>query len=220
MHHRHFDCGRSSEAMFFMGGRMRGPRGGFGSFGHGMGGRGGGGRGFMRAGRMLADGDLRLIALYLIAETPRHGYDIIKALEERSSGAYSPSPGVVYPTLTFLEEAGYAVSATEGTKKVFTITESGRSYLDESRETVEAVLDEIARFGRKMARAREWSDWMDGKDVPDPRRDMPKNFRALKAIRHRLRHAMGGLLDASPETQEKAIEILNRAADELEALDE
>ena len=57
---------------------------------------------------MLADGDLRLIVLALLAEQPRHGYDIIKALEERSHGAYSPSPGVVYPTLTYLEEAGYA----------------------------------------------------------------------------------------------------------------
>jgi DNA-binding PadR family transcriptional regulator len=224
MHHRHFGCSGRSEAMFLMGGRMRGPRGGFGSFGHGMGGRGGGGRGFMRAGRMLADGDLRLIALYLIAETPRHGYDIIKALEERSVGFYSPSPGVVYPTLTFLEEAGYAVSETQGTKKVFSITETGQTYLDENRDTVEAVLDEIGRFGRKMARARDWSDWMDGKDVPDPRehggRGTPKNFRAIKAARHRLRNAMGALLDADAEVQAKAIEILNRAADELDALDE
>src|SRR5262249_28874535 len=62
----------------------------------------------MRGGKMLADGDLRLIVLVLLEDGPRHGYDIIKALEEKSSGIYSPSPGVVYPTLTYLEEAGYA----------------------------------------------------------------------------------------------------------------
>src|SRR5215470_10900857 len=73
-----------------------------------MQGRGGGD--FMRAGRMLAQGDLRLIALALIAEQPRHGYDIIKQLEEKTAGWYSPSPGIVYPTLTFLEEAGYVTA--------------------------------------------------------------------------------------------------------------
>lgn len=62
----------------------------------------------------------------LLAEAPRHGYDIIKALEERTSGIYSPSPGVVYPTLTFLEEAGYAASAAEGNKKVFPSPRLGR----------------------------------------------------------------------------------------------
>src|SRR5882762_4815796 len=64
----------------------------------------------MRGGKMLADGDLRLIVLVLLEDGPRHGYDVIKALEERSSGIYSPSPGVVYPTLTYLEEAGYTTA--------------------------------------------------------------------------------------------------------------
>ncbi|MBW8909738.1 MAG: PadR family transcriptional regulator, partial [Mesorhizobium sp.] len=112
------------ERMFMhMAGKFGGRGGGFGPFGHGGRGGGRGGPGdFFRAGRMLADGDLKLITLSLLAEAPRHGYDIIKALEERTSGIYSPSPGVVYPTLTFLEEAGYAVSSSEGNKKVFSIT--------------------------------------------------------------------------------------------------
>ena len=230
MHHHHFGCGRGGDATFFMGGRMRGPRGGFGPFGHGMGGHGmggrgmgGGGRGFLRAGRMLADGDLRLIALYLIAEAPRHGYDIIKALEERSSGVYSPSPGVIYPTLTFLEEAGYASSQTEGSKKVFSITETGHAYLEGNRKAVETALAQIERFGRKMARAREWFDWMDGQDVPDPRegggREMPESIKAMKGARQRIRQAIASIIDGSPEAQKKAIEILSRAADELEALE-
>ncbi|WP_296742133.1 PadR family transcriptional regulator, partial [Mesorhizobium sp.] len=103
--HRHNQFGHNhfGERMFMhMAGKFGGRGGGgFGPFGGRGGGRGGPGDMF-RAGRMLADGDLKLITLSLLAEAPRHGYDIIKALEERTSGIYSPSPGVVYPTLTFL----------------------------------------------------------------------------------------------------------------------
>ena len=102
-----------------------------------MGGRGGS---FLRAGKMIADGDLRLIVLALLSERPRHGYDIIKALEELSSGIYSPSPGVVYPTLTYLEDTGYAEVASEGNKKVYSITESGREHLEKNRELVNSVM--------------------------------------------------------------------------------
>src|SRR5271165_6028292 len=107
--------------------------GGFGPFG-GPGGRGGR---LFRAGKMLADGDLRLLVLALLADEPRHGYDIIKALEERSHGMYSPSPGVVYPTLTYLEEAGFATATSEGNKKTYAITPAGRTHLDENREIVD-----------------------------------------------------------------------------------
>ena len=91
-------------------------------------GRGGGeGRGdWFRVGRMLAHGDLKLLALALIEEQPRHGYELIKLIEEKTSGCYSPSPGVVYPTLTFLEEAGYVTAESEGAKKRYSITEEGR----------------------------------------------------------------------------------------------
>src|SRR5581483_7361623 len=106
-------------------------------WGHGGLGRGGrhggfgeGGEDLMRARRMLVQGDLRLVALALIAEAPRHGYEIIKQLEEKTADWYSPSPGIVYPTLTYLEEAGYVTAATEGSKKLYTITEEGRAYLE------------------------------------------------------------------------------------------
>jgi len=213
--HRHSTEG--GRAFWFMAGR--GGRG-FGPFGHGFRGGGRGGRGdFFRAGRMLGDGDLRLIALALLAEAPRHGYDIIKALEERSSGIYSPSPGVVYPTLTFLEEAGYATSAPEGNKKVFSITEEGRAHLAENRAIVDHVLDQIERFGRKMARAREWFDWKDGGEGADPREsDMPEGLRRLRHVRRRLRAALAEALDAKAERREEAIDILEQAADALEAL--
>jgi DNA-binding PadR family transcriptional regulator len=198
----------------------RGGRGGFGPFGQGFRGGGRGGRGdFLRAGRMLGDGDLRLIALVLLEEQPRHGYDIIRALEERSSGMYSPSPGVVYPTLTFLEEAGYATSASEGNKKVFSITEEGRAHLAENRAAVAHVLDHLERFGHKMARAREWFDWRDSDEGPQRRDDsMPEGLRRLKAVRRRLRASLADALDAEAETRAKAIDILEKTAEALEAL--
>src|SRR2546430_6543104 len=108
-----------------------------------------GGGDMIRAGRMLAHGDLRLIALALIAEQPRHGYDIIKQLEERTSGWYSPSPGIVYPTLTYLEEAGHLTSQADGAKKLYTITDEGRSYLEENRAFVDAVLDRLAAIRKE-----------------------------------------------------------------------
>ena len=108
----------------------------------------------MRAGRMLAQGDLRLIALALIAEQPRHGYEIIKLLEEKTSDWYSPSPGIVYPTLTFLEEVGYVTAQTEGSKKLYSITDEGRAHLEQNRDLVNAVLDRLAAIGERVARWR------------------------------------------------------------------
>ena len=121
----------------------------------GWGGRHGlGGGDMVRAGRMLAQGDLRLIALALIAEQPRHGYEIIKVLEDKTAGWYSPSPGIVYPTLTYLEEAGYVTAQTEGTKKLYTITAEGRAHLEDNRDFVDAVLERLAAIGEKVSRMR------------------------------------------------------------------
>ena len=110
-------------------------------FGHGRPGRGG----RSGLGRFFAHGDLRLVILQLIAEKPRHGYEIIKAIEERVGGAYSPSPGVVYPTLTLLEDLGHVtVSAGEGAKKLHAITPQGRAFLEANRAAVEALLARMA----------------------------------------------------------------------------
>src|SRR6202163_248389 len=129
----------------------RGRHGGF-----GFGGRHGGGMNpdDMRAGRMLAQGDLRLIALALIEQEPRHGYEIIKLVEEKTAEWYSPSPAIVYPTLTYLEEAGYVTAQAEGTKKLYTITDEGRAYLDQNRDFVDSVLERLAAIGGKIARMR------------------------------------------------------------------
>ena len=100
-------------------------------------------------GRLFAHGDLRLVILHLIAEQPRHGYDIIKAIEDQVGGAYSPSAGVVYPTLTMLEELGYVtVSIVDGAKKLHTITAEGRAYLAAYRPTVDALLARMAEANR------------------------------------------------------------------------
>src|ERR1700723_2658931 len=105
----------------------------------------------MRAAKMLASGDLRLIILALLSEKPGYGYEIIKAIEEHSSGIYSPSPGMVYPALTYLEELGYTASESEGTKKLYRITEAGTTHLNENRGSVEETLEQLARFGRKVS---------------------------------------------------------------------
>lgn len=111
-----------------------------GPFGGGM--RGG------RSGRMFQHGDLRLLILALIAEAPRHGYEIIREIESRLGGAYAPSPGVVYPTLTMLEELGLVTAqATEGNKRQFTITEAGTAHLKENQATVDAIFARIADAG-------------------------------------------------------------------------
>src|ERR1700710_2794797 len=120
-------CGTPHEGFWAGGRRWRRH------FGGGFGGRHGmGGGDMMRAGRMLAQGDLRLIALALIAEQPRHGYEIIKLLEDKTAGWYSPSPGIVYPTLTYLEEVGYLTAQPEGAKRLYTITPEGRAHLEEN----------------------------------------------------------------------------------------
>ena len=121
----------------------------------GMGADWGGFGGNFRIGRMLASGDLRLVALYLIEQTPRHGYDLIKAIEEKSHGFYSPSPGIVYPALTFLEEAGYVTSAIDGNKKLYTITDEGRTHLADNREAIESTLDFLGKAGAQMGEWRE-----------------------------------------------------------------
>jgi DNA-binding PadR family transcriptional regulator len=96
-----------------------------------------------RMGRFFDHGDLRFVVLQLIAEKPRYGYEVIKEIEERLGGAYSPSPGVVYPTLTLLEELGYAtVSNAEGNKKLYAITSEGTAFLATNKPMVDAI------FGR------------------------------------------------------------------------
>src|ERR1700678_2522714 len=130
-------------------GRHHGGRG-RGHFAAGfMGGLGRGGGGF-RTGRKLGGPDLQLLVLALLEEKPSHGYELIKALEERSGGFYSPSPGMIYPALTWLEEVGYASVAAEGAKKLYSITAAGQEYLSDNQESADAMLSQLEHIGRKM----------------------------------------------------------------------
>jgi DNA-binding PadR family transcriptional regulator len=96
---------------------------------------------------MFEQGDLKYVVLRLLEEKPRHGYDIIKELESRFGGSYAPSPGTVYPTLTMLEDLGYArVVPEEGGKKIYEITDEGRKHLAEHSTTVDDIFERIARF--------------------------------------------------------------------------
>jgi DNA-binding PadR family transcriptional regulator len=162
----------------------------------------------MHAGRMLAQGDLRLIALALIAEQPRHGYEIIKILEEKTSDWYSPSPGIVYPTLTYLEEVGYLTAQPEGAKKLYAITEEGRTYLAQNRELADAVMKRIAFIGEKAARMRQRM----GDERDDSRRRMPQ---LVRAALENLRDVAVKHVGDDPDAEAKVVEILARAAGEL-----
>src|SRR5882757_715089 len=93
-----------------------------------------------RPGRIFDHGELRLVVLALISERPRHGYEIIKEIEDRVAGTYSPSPGVIYPTLTMLEELGHATVAESDGKKLYTITAEGTAYIDANKAALDHAL--------------------------------------------------------------------------------
>lgn len=106
-----------------------------------------------RGSRIFGHGGLRLVLLQLIGDKPRHGYELIKAIEEGVQGAYSPSPGVVYPTLTLLEEIGHvSITATEGARKRYGITDEGRAFLAANREAVDTLLARMNESGPAGAR--------------------------------------------------------------------
>jgi len=212
-------CGSHHEGRWAAGRHWRRGFGG-GFFGGGRHGMGGGD--MVRAGRMLAQGDLRLIALALIAEQPRHGYEIIKLLEDKTAGWYSPSPGVVYPTLTYLEEAGYVTAQVDGAKKLYTITEEGRAHLEENRDFVEAVLERMSAVGEKAKRIREHfarPEYDDehrgrrrGRDRDDDRTVVPP---LVRAALDNLREVAAKQIEADEDAETKIVEVLARAAQEM-----
>ena len=152
--HGHGFCGEGCEE----GGRERrvwdGEEHG-GRFG-GMIGKALGRHGHRRGGRFFAQGGLRLVMLAMLAEQPRHGYEIIKAIEDRMGGAYVPSAGVVYPTLTLLEETGQIeVVQSEGAKKLYAITEAGRATLASNRAQVDAMMARMDEAGAAQSSERD-----------------------------------------------------------------
>lgn len=197
--------GRDARGMRRDGEEARAQRGGGGErpgrrgYGHGHGGgASGGGRGGRR--RLFEGGELRLVMLLLIEEAPRHGYDVIRELEARTGGAYAPSPGVIYPTLTLLEETGLIESQpSEGAKRLFAMTGAGKAELATRRTEAERALARLETL-RKRGEAM----------------DMGPVFRAMTNLKTVLQQKA---LDAGNKEQLFSIaEIIDEAARKIERL--
>ncbi|WP_415913957.1 helix-turn-helix transcriptional regulator [Paraburkholderia sp. J76] len=177
-------------------------------FGRGFGGFGDG-DGFGR-GRKFTSEDLQLMLLVLLAERPSHGYELIKALDARSNGFYSPSPGMVYPALTYLEELGYVSVTLEGNRKRYELSPEGRAHLEANRERADLILAKLTHFGRKMEVMRRAMAGEDPAEGSGWVRELIEARRALK--RALLRRS-----DVSPDEQRRIAAILARATQEIES---
>jgi DNA-binding PadR family transcriptional regulator len=172
----------------------RGGRGGAGHGGHGL-----------RMRRQFAAGDLQLIILALLEQQPElHGYEIIKAIEERSNGAYIPSPGMVYPALTYLEEIGYASVQSDGTRRRYRLTEAGQAQLALQRDRAHALLMALSQIGERIERARQAFD-----------HGAEDAAATLDAARRELRAALFETIDAGEAEQARVAEILRRTIAEI-----
>ncbi|HEF4754371.1 PadR family transcriptional regulator [Burkholderia multivorans] len=193
----------------------RGGRGGFGDFGDDG----------MPRGRQFTSDDLQLLLLALLAEQPSHGYELIKALDTRSSGFYSPSPGMVYPALTYLEEVGYVASQAEGNRKRYALTDAGRTHLDAQRERVDTLFARLTHLARKMEfMRRAFAGEASGADASGAGASgagaqdeaqagwLPEFVDARVALKHALLHKSA----ASPDEQRRIAAILRRAIAEIE----
>jgi len=171
-HGEHYDQ-RGSRGREF----MRGFKGGM--FGGGF-----------RTGRKFDAADLQLIILALLSEQPRHGYELIKILEERSGGFYVPSPGVIYPALTYLEETALAEVEVSGTKKLYRITEAGQARVDENRALIEVTLAKLGHIGEKMAHVRRMFGSEDGGGEERDDSAFDRDVGEVRAARQLLRSAL------------------------------
>ena len=191
-HFAHFAVGRH-------GGRHRFGRGGHGFFGRG-------GDDFPGA-RRLSSQDLQLVILALLADKPAHGYELIKIIEERSEGFYTPSPGVIYPALTYLEEVGHANVAQDGGRKLYSITPQGEAHLAEQRGTADAILQALSRIGRRMDEVREAFAGVSDLDA-----DASDE---LHRARHNLKRALRSKHGSDSAEARRIAGILERAAAEI-----
>ena len=165
-----------------------------------------------KIGRLLGHGELRYVILSLLKEKPRHGYELIKALEDLSSGAYSPSPGSIYPTLTYLEEGGFATSVLVENKKQFTITKEGALSLKENEEFVSELLRRFAKASERMSRLKHWVGKDDAQEIGrDDKSPIRKSM-------HRLKAELYSFMDAKKEIKQKVAEIIENAAEQLRKL--
>ncbi|ABC34311.1 PadR family transcriptional regulator [Burkholderia thailandensis] len=201
----------------FGGHRRGGGRHGFGPFGGFGGGPGGfggfGGDDAMPRGRQFSANDLQLLLLALLAEQPSHGYELIKALDTRSSGFYTPSPGMVYPALTYLEELGYVTVQVEGNRKRYALADAGRAHLDAQRERVEMLFAKLAHLGRKMEfMRRAFAGEAPAAPDDDTRGWLPEFVEARMALKQALLRKSS----AGADEQRRIAAILRRAVADIE----
>lgn len=175
---------------------------------------GGDGRGWARSRKVSAE-DLQLMLLGLLEQNPSHGYELIKALGALSNGYYTPSPGMVYPALTYLEELGYATVEQAGTKKRYHLAEPGRKRLDASRERLTLMFNKFKHVARKM-------DWMRQAWSGEPRATGPEGEDTVTGwlpefveARQALKRALLERSDATPKEQRRIAAILARATEEI-----
>ncbi|NGY06569.1 PadR family transcriptional regulator [Solimonas terrae] len=189
----------------------------------------GGGRFHFGPGRKLGSADLQLLLLALLADKPRHGYELIKAVEEKSKGYYSPSPGVIYPALTYLEEIGHASIELQGTKKLYHISDDGLAHLEAQRATVDALLQQLAWIGTRMEQMRQTLSGGDGDDDDGVDAELPARGRGrhgrhghfaseLRMARHTLKAALIEKARGTREQQLRIAEILDKAAAAIRGL--
>ena len=157
-----------------------------------------GGRHRPRRQQMFESGEVKFVILRLLREKPRHGYEIIKALEERLAGCYTPSPGTVYPTLQLLEDQGYVRVVEEGGKKVYHITPEGEAFLDEHRDTIEDIFDRVRDTVRDFAGGAMG--------------DLHSAFARVASATYKRAWRWGPQHPAVP----RIVEILRRAADDID----
>ncbi|RQZ65972.1 PadR family transcriptional regulator [Burkholderia sp. Bp9004] len=184
----------------------RGGRGGFGDFGDDG----------MPRGRQFSSDDLQLLLLALVAEQPSHGYELIKALDTRSNGFYSPSPGMVYPALTYLEEVGFVVSQAEGNRKRYALTDAGRAHLDAQRERVDTLFARLTHLARKMEfMRRAFAGESAGGETQDETQPgwLPEFVEARLALKRALLHKSA----ADADEQRRIAAIMRRATAEIES---
>jgi DNA-binding PadR family transcriptional regulator len=136
-----------------------------------------------------------------------HGYELIRTLEEVSNGFYTPSPGVIYPALTYLEEIGHATVEPDGARKLYSITEAGRAHLDANRTSAQAMLDALSRIGERMEQVREAFAGLDALD--------PRAADDLHRARHALKHALFSTRDCTPDEARRITTILDRATADI-----
>jgi len=190
-------------------GSHRGPRG------HGPRGGRGGGFGFDEGGprgRKLSSDDLQLLLLALIGEQPSHGYELIKALEQRSSGFYVPSPGMMYPALSCMEDRGHVSIQAEGNRKRYALSDDGRAHLEANREHVDGLLAKLDAAAEKMRVMR--SALAEGGEDAGSKRWTAE----LADARHALKHALEARAGAPADEQQRIAAILARAKAEIESV--